>query len=385
MQQTRSGSVSQAGVRQDADLPDRAITPVAQRVPGRSLPSNGEVQAITQRLGARQAELAGLLEAAKLDIGNVRNYFKLVNGVYDRSYGHYQLVLNQANAAADSQQVWVDLVVGVATGLAVGALFEATLAAKAAQLSVELLSEAAAEAVEGVVGLGTKATGITEIPKAQVSDELNPAWKQVAALQKLDELNQAVVQLAIPGTYLYSSPLMLGERLSGEIRVAEAGGTRNMTDAEVRAAFDKLKTFDQQSAQNQVSVKAAKEKFDCLRQSYSSKQQPPDLGVEQDIWIPWIAKQDPIGNVFFGSILSNKVIANHLVDIQLAARGAPGGRLNADISGSRVRDTYADPITGEPKSASPTMETPSTQLRDGASNELPMVKLHWREIFLMGA
>jgi hypothetical protein len=96
--------------------------------------------------------------------------------------------------------------------------------------------------------------------------------------------------------------------------------------------------FELASSQSDREVDEVAAQFDALRKAYAGKQPPSDLRTEQDIWIPWITQQsgEPIQNVFVTPVLSRPVLANHLVDIGLAARDGAGGRLNADISKSRA-------------------------------------------------
>jgi hypothetical protein len=349
------------------------------------LPSEGEVNEIATRLKADQNELETFLTGAKQDVANIREYFKWVNGVYERTFGHYSLVIRQAAARAESQQEWADAAFGFAIGVTVGVLAEASLGAKAADTAFEILVEIGAEGVENLIGVGASKAGLKpEVPRAKIAEELLPAFKQVVALQQLDDLNQTVLALAVPGTFVYTDPLVQATRLASEAHIAHTGGARQMSDDEVRKGVEHLKKFAQASAAARQKLDAAKAKFEALRKAYTGKQAPSDQRCEQDIWIPWIAQQDADGSLIFGSVLTNKVIANHLVDIGMAARGVRGGRLNADVENSQMMalPMNADP-DAEPLPAKMESTKPSLQLKLGAAEQEASVRAFWKDVFLM--
>jgi hypothetical protein len=357
--------------------------PPATNADLKDLPPRNEIELIGVRLKTRQTDFASFLKDAKGDVDNIKAYFKWVTDVYDRSYSHYDLLLKQANEQADSQQAVVDFIFGVALGVAVGALSEVTLGAWAADTAFELLAEVAAEGAEGGLGLGAAAAGIKpEIAKAKVSDDLNPAFKKIQALQQLDGLNSAVLTMAIPGPLVYADPIVQTERLSAELRVAEAKGERKMSDLDIRQAYLKLMQVDLRSLQLENAIKVQQGKFDALRAAYMGKQAPTDVRTEQDIWIPWIAKQETEGAWLglFDSILEKRIITNHFVDIGLAAYGSPGGRLNADAGASNSAITPMDAPVGVPH-----LVPGPLQLKKGAIAAQSGVTEFWKDVFLMGA
>lgn len=128
------------------------------------------------------------------------------------------------------------------------------------------------------------------------------------------------------------------------------------------------------SSQSDRQVAAAATTFNELRTRYSSQQPPQDQRCEQDVWIPWIAQQSGEGtrNIFVTHVLNRTVLANHLVDIGLAARGTVGGRLNSDISDSRM---------SKPGDIMSTRE-PHQQLIVGARSEAGLLPMYWARMFL---
>ncbi len=189
-----------------------------------------DVEQLGIRLQARQTHLGNFLTQANGDISNIRGYFKWVNDVYVRCYEHYDLVLKQAKKQADTQQAWMDFVSGLVTGLAVGLIFDAIPALEAAQGIYKALSEMGSGSASGVIGTVTK----TDAPALAPPIELNPAFKQLQALQQLDKLNTEVLSLAVPGTLVYSNPLVQIERIKAELRVSAAGGQRQLSDDDIQ-------------------------------------------------------------------------------------------------------------------------------------------------------
>jgi hypothetical protein len=329
-----------------------------------------DVELLGMRLKTRQVDLQSFLQHVTDDVNNIRNYFRWVNGVYVRCYDHHTLVTAQASAAAESQQAWADVAFGVMTGVAVGALAEVAVAAAGIKLSYELVMEVAGELVEGGIAAAAKADG----PLAKSADELAPALKQVQALDQLDKLNQSVLGVAVPGSFVYTDPIVQSERLTAELRVAEAGGARRMTDAEAHDKYLSLMRFEAKSLVLADNIATAEAKFAALRQNYSSRSAPSDQLCEQDIWIPWIAKQPSSFTSFFqiSVLLNSPILTNHFVDIGLATRGNRGGRLHADVEGPGVEYDQVRTVS------------PAEQLVLGAQAAQHELPAYWNAVFLGG-
>jgi hypothetical protein len=342
-----------------------------QRAPTKPLvPSVNDIEILGTRLKTRQLNLSAFTKNATQDINSLREYFKWVNSIYRRCYDHYQLVINQAAAEAQTEQAWLDYASRAAIGITVGLVGEAIIAGRAAEKALEGIAEVSGEFIEGGISANVK----FDVPVPKIAPELSPALRQVQSLQKLDDLSAAVLPMA-KGSQVYTDAIVGTERISADLRVGEAGGKRRMTDSEIQQEHLKLMRFELASFQSDREVDAVAARFDALRAAYGGKQPPADMRCEQDIWIPWIAQQsgEAIRNVFVTPVLSRPVLANHLVDIGLAARGGAGGRLNADISKSRR--TKPDDIMS-------TLE-PHQQLIVGARAENPALPQVWRAIFLL--
>jgi hypothetical protein len=335
-----------------------------------------DVEGMGKQFSARQAHFLSFLEIAKKDVENIRNYFARVNGVYNRCYGHYSLVLSQAKQNADTEEKWAEVVGGVLTGVAVGVMFEDALTwLKKADVTLwEMAAEIGAEVVEGGIGLATKSDSSESWA---TNADLSPAFKQVTALERLDQLNTALLSLAVPGPTVFSNPMIQAERLSAELRVAEAGGARRMNDATAVEKYWQLKSSDVASMKLETDLTAAEKEFAALRTAYMAKQQPSDQQCEQDIWIPWIAKQTTAQTSIWlpGSVLDNILLHNHFVDIGLAMRGSRGGRLNADVAGTLGK--YYDP-------KDPSGAYSAVMLIRGARSEQKALSAYWQDVFLMG-
>jgi hypothetical protein len=353
---------------------NHAVQRMLLRAPTTTTPvPRNDVELLGAQLKMRQIEFAAFVKEAKQDVNNIRTYFDWVNGVYKRTYGHYDLVLSQARAEAESTQRWVDFLFGVATGVSVGVLAEVTIAARAIELGVELLAEIGAEMAEGGIAALVK----PEIQKQEPLKESMPELKQIQSLQTLDQLNTVVLNFSVPGPSIYQDPIVQSERLTADLRVMEAGGQPRMTDMDMRDLWLKLMHFSLKSLQVDAAVQDAKAKFETLRGRYMGKQAPSDQRCEQDIWIPWLAKQDI--DTFFAPSLFHEGIRRHLVDIGLAGWDKPGGRLNVKV-GTRDGAPWGEPSAGEMLEA----QAVCRDLKAAAAAAAPSLPPFWRDVYLIG-
>ena len=331
------------------------------------------VEAIGTRLAARQSNLNQHLVTSKEDIGSIRSYFGSVNGVYKRSHDHHAMVVAQAKAQAETKQQWVDFAVGVGTGIAVGLMSEALIAGKLAEAAYETVAEVGAELVEGGIARAFK----PEVPKVELLPELAPEFKQIRSLQTLDDLNVAVLQLAAPGTFTFTDPMVQTERLSAELRLISAGADadhRRMSDDDIRSKFDKLKKFDAASANSNTQLETARAAFAKLRSALASAPPLTDAQVEQDIWIPWIMAQDI--DTFFAPTIFSALMRNHFADIGLT------GRLGVIPLGNQ------DSLFGQFWPNNPTTEQEHRvvnsykDFKDAAGREGKLLAAFWNKVFL---
>jgi len=333
------------------------------------------VEAVRAALTARQAGLNDFLTVAKQDVANIRSHFSFVNGVYRRCFDHHALVVAQANAQAQSKQAWVDFAFGVGVGVGVGLMSEVLIAGKLAEAAYETVAEVGAEMVEGGVSRFVK----PEVPKAELVPDLAPELKQITSLQKLDELNGILVGVAVPGTYVYTEPLVQSERILAELRLTAAGVSaqdRTLTDTEVRERFAKLAKFEMASSRLDLQLAATRAAFDKLREAYFARPALTDELVEQDIWIPWIAAQDV--DTFFAPTPFNKLIRQHLRDISMYSRLGAGGLPHYDsLLGAEVWPS--NPATDEERAVVGSYQRQKAR----ASAESARLPAFWNKVFLM--
>jgi hypothetical protein len=145
----------------------------------------------------------------------------------------------------------------------------------------------------------------------------------------------------------------------------------------MRDLWLKLMHFSLKSLQMEATIQDAKAKFEALRARYTGKQAPSDQRCEQDIWIPWLAKQDV--DTFFAPTLFNEGIRRHLVDIGLAGWDSPGGRLNVRV-GVREGAPWGEP-SGREVLAS---QAVCRDLKAAAAAAAPSLPAYWRDVYLVG-
>ncbi len=331
------------------------------------------VESIRVKLVARQNNLNSFLTTAKQDISNIRTHFSFVNGTYNRSHANHAMVVAQAKTQAESKQQWVDFAFGVGVGISVGLMSEALIAGKLAEAAFETLAEVGAEIVEGGIARLVK----PEVPKPELIPGLAPELKQIRSLQILDDLNVVALQMAVPGTFVFTDPLVQCERLSGELRLLQAGADadrRKMNDAQMREQFANLTKFEAESSKAEAKLVATKASFDKLRVSFFARPAISDKLVEQDIWIPWIAAQDI--ETFFAPTLFNNLIRQHMQDIGLSDRLGAAGLPNRD----RILGDYWPHNPGNAQERN--VVKSYVALKNAAAAEAKLLPAFWNKVFL---
>lgn len=317
-----------------------------------TVPSRGAVENLRNRATGLQDQIGSFIGIGKGQVAQIRSFWAQLNGAYERVYGHYTMVLSQGAAAARKEEVVANVLIGTGLGIFADITLPATLVNAAVR---QVLSEVSPNIAQ--VPMQFKAGGSDAAP---LPDQL-PAFKQLQTVSKLDELQSILLQVADPAPQLLGSLALAAERLIGETRVAQAGGRREMSDAQVKQDYDRLEGALSKLAAIDEPLRQAQSKFDLLGKTFSGLTIPTDREAEQDIWIEWIVAQ---GSPPYA--LNNRVIANHLRDIELSggASDLPYGRLKVNfghwITVYDLDDAY-----------------------NGASQELPGVQRHWQR--LLGA
>ena len=129
----------------------------------------------------RRDLLAGLFKAARDDLKRYRERFREVDKRYTAAYEIYKGTLKTMNAAADTEQFIVNQVFSMLNNLTVGTLGNALQEAEHIGAAMNLYAGAAVNTAIGNLA--------PQIPKAEVSEELNPALHRAEGLQLLDDLN----------------------------------------------------------------------------------------------------------------------------------------------------------------------------------------------------
>jgi hypothetical protein len=322
----------------------------------------------------RQDNFRKFLTGADADIKAYRGKFKWVNGSYRAGYENYSRVIKDVNAGIDSEQVWVNLIFSFAGNLAIGALGSALQSAKLISEGLAIFGGAAAS-----TAVGFKVP--PQIEKAPPSEELHPAIREAEGLKTLDSLNAMLLEIVTKGLDVFSEPRRLTAQVIGEIRVKAAGGKRELTDAELEAAIAKIDANDKSGEVLDKAVLDTIKSFDETRQ-FSYKAPWPDMRrAEQDIWIMWIARQNPIGRwgVVRWSVLARPELTRRLIDLNLATENISphpdggGGRLGAATEGVYMV------INGQWVARSgPEM------IKTGAIALQPQVARYWAAVLLSG-
>jgi len=344
-------------------------------------PQEEELAALeTQKAGflRRRDKLQKFVGTAQKDIEAYRKKFRWVNGSYTEAYKAFKDVLTKMNASIDSEQKIVNLMYSMANNVAIGALGNALQEAKKISQAINLWG---GSAVNTGTGLGSP-----EIPKAAVTEELHPALRVSAGLQKLDELNETVLSILANTLFPIYEPTRVVEEVIGETRVAEAKGKRKLTDAELADRKKQLAKFDEQGGTLEPVLDKVLQELDNTRAVFYKSPWPTLRRAEQDIWIMWMSQQKPIGTwgVVRWSVLGRPELHDRLIELGLATRHIwakpnppkelSGGRLGAATEGIRM-----EAVNGQLVDISgPEM------LSIGAQTQAPFVARYWASVFLSG-
>ncbi len=331
----------------------RAPAPVGPTAVG-ALPSRAALETLRTRATGLQVRLGTFVGNGKARVAEIRNFWATVNGVYERVYGHYSLVLAQGRAAARNEELVANVLIGTGLGIFADVALPATIINAAVR---QVLSEVAPNIAQ--VPMQFKAGGSAAEPLAAQL----PNLKQLQAVTALDKLQSTLLEIADPAPQLLANLALAAQRLVGEVRVAEARGAREMTDAQVQQEYQKLDAALSKLAGIEEKLQEAETKFEALGKYFTSLKVPSDQTAEQDIWIEWIVAQ---GSPPYA--LNNRPIANHLRDI-----GLSGGA--TDMRYGRLSVNFGRWITTWDLDAA----------YKSAAAELPSVKKDWQRLFGIGS
>jgi hypothetical protein len=332
----------------------------------------GHVRELASHAGERVDSLEAFLKRAKEDLKTYRSRFAHVsNQHYRDAYESYKKVIKEMNKSADTEQFLVNNIFSFVSNVGIGALGNALQEAKRIGAAVNLYGGSAVNTGTGNL--------TPQIQKAEISENLNPAVHQARGLQKLDDLNAVVLEIAATSVGPLSRPVKLAEQLIAELRVASAGGKRELSDEQVRQGVAELEGYDTRGRQLMEVIGRTNGHLDKLMELFNRSPFPSRRHCEQDIWISWMSHQGP----GWRSVLFRDELHERLIFLGLATEdigfepGQPdtlkGGRLGVATRGLTDRVGPGGHIWNKDA---------ATWLRDASLNELKYVAQYWSSIFL---
>lgn len=234
-----------------------------------------------------------------------------VNGAYSLAYDHHTTLVKVLAADDANRAVIANLVVGLGLNLATGGLAEVLEEA-------EMIGHAAAFWGDQISNTAVGVVGAPNIPVAAVSAETNPAFKELMGLQKLDELNRAVLPVAIDGSRNLLTMMAEVGDLSDALN-ASTNDPKAMGKDDFTRRFSVLQRNFQLVPQIVPTLDKVAASFVQLWATFFKSPWPDDRRSEQDIWIVWITSQvtspESWSAAAWGSTLENYKLTNHLQDI----------------------------------------------------------------------
>lgn len=267
----------------------------AQQQPGTALPTNeffarSEVENIRARATVRYGQTSATVGAGVSAINSIKESLMRVSSKYTEAYQSYADAVTAAGKEARNQQTWFDFFMGVGVGVTVGLLSEAIFVAEGAALATEMIVEVGAEAAEGGIGIGLKASGLTEFVGQDLapSIKLDPMVLELEIYRLLESLHQRVHSVAQCGDAQF---LINGaaEYAIGEIKSHVAGGEQEMSENDLLDLIETLVRADQSSKTLDKTMPSFRVSLQGLVNSVSSAPDTSVWEMEQDIWIMWIA------------------------------------------------------------------------------------------------
>jgi hypothetical protein len=231
---------------------------------------------------------------------------------YEDAYGNYARKMREAQEAADDQEFWTALTVGIAVGavLSVGVVFllPASAAAAATITTTEAVVAAGSSIVTSAGGAATYEAFSNE------SDELNaegilPSVMRMNAWRNVAELYRQAANFVPSGRRLHMYTTA-AEYLLGQFRLLQAGGQTDMTEDKMYELFSDISRVDSRMIDyDQVysdTLQGIRDLQTRIDQIPTSPRDPIQLNMEQSIWILWMSDLDD------SDILDNDVIEDYL-------------------------------------------------------------------------
>jgi hypothetical protein len=275
-----------------------APLPVLQMAPkGRDQAAN--IAKLTQlRANAdKQFQLATDYSANTLTVGDIAHAkLQILSNTYSQAYDTFREVLNKAQQAAQNQQMWTDVVLGVICGTAAGLAAAFVLPSTAAGWFSLTLAEAGTAAMssagQGILSGGAQALlskTVSVEGKAISSDGLQPSVQELAMWKKVALIYRSGLEVTptVQASHILSGNL--ADRIA-DLRVYEAGGKSDLTAPKITTMMSAL---TQQDAQQEAArAEVAKKTIDLEDLKTAAAAIPTDTAVskmEREIWYMWIS------------------------------------------------------------------------------------------------
>jgi hypothetical protein len=289
---------------------------VVQRAPNRPDQTANIAKLTELRANADQRfKLATDYSKGTLDVGDVvKGKLTILSNTYSEGYKTFRDVLDKAQQQAQNQQMWTDIIVGVAAGALAGLAAAFVLPSTAAGWFSLTLAEAgtalASSGGQGLLsgGLAAGASKLTNVEGKAISSEgLQPAFQELAMWKKVAEIYRSGLELTPMVQKLHELSGALGDRI-GDLRVYQAGGQSDFSPARIKAMMERLTAPDTQlkEMQDQLTLKIV-ELANIKQAAASIDTNQSAQSMEKEIWQMWMATLPQNSN-----ILDINAIENHI-------------------------------------------------------------------------
>jgi hypothetical protein len=234
-------------------------------------------------------------------VGSIKGKLLSTADRYDTAYGTFSKVISAARQEARDQQEYVDIVVGIVTGVAVALCFEAVgavalveklgegVAGLLAKTAIKAGGEAVGEMAEAVVGKAIDKSGITEVAGKDLQpDGLKPEVLRMNIWQYLCKLNESVAKTST-GSLDQSLLMSSAEYAIGEIKSQRGGGSDMDINMNIELVSSVINT-DKSSKALDSALDNASAKIEALETSTAKMPNYDVAQMEKDIWILWMSR-----------------------------------------------------------------------------------------------
>lgn len=308
--------------------------------PGGDVPARGEMESIRDQAVKRNQDLGTFLKrVSDGTIPRLRAYYAGLNSLYAGKYDVYTHVLSDAGKHAQSEQQVVNFLWGAVSAIAISAFAEVVVPAEAFAALATRYSVSSAAARTAALNVGSNvpssAASTFLIPytapglNVRPTESLNPAFKQIAALQQVDRVSSLALGMASPAPQGYANSGIAAERIIGELRVREAKGAREQSDTQLNQVAAQLRQADKDAAEMDKSLVQAEETIREIEER-AGQALPTGARVEYDMWITWIAAlTEADGGWYPAHNLNNSFLKKHFTEIGLDNELGVGGKMDA--------------------------------------------------------